>query len=84
MFIIIVILSDIYDKNFSKDSKIAIMLMVISTTTIYEVGVYKSILKQLNLLDDKGLKVHLDKITEFDFVDKSVVPSDSLLTEFVH
>ena len=40
MFIIIVILSDIYDKNFSKDSKIAIMLMVISTTTIYEVGVY--------------------------------------------
>ena len=37
---IIVILSDIYDKNFSKDSKIAIMLMVISTTTIYEVGVY--------------------------------------------
>ena len=40
MFIIIVILSDIYDKNFSKDCKIAIMLMVISTTTIYEVGVY--------------------------------------------
>ena len=40
MFIIIVILSDIYDKNFSKDSKITIMLMVISTTTIYEVGVY--------------------------------------------
>ncbi len=40
MFIIIVILSDIYDKNFSKDSRIAIMLMVISATTIYEVGVY--------------------------------------------
>lgn len=56
----------------------------INTVHLYEVGVYKSILKQLNLLDDKGLKVHLDKITEFDFVDKSVVPSDSLLTEFVH
>ena len=56
----------------------------INTVHPYEVGVYKSILKQLNLLNDKQLKSHLDKIAEFDLVDKSIVPNDSLLTEFVH
>lgn len=40
MFVIIVILADIYDKNFSKDNRMTIMIMVISTTIIYEFGVY--------------------------------------------
>ncbi len=40
MFVIIVILADIYDKNFSKDNRMTIMIMVISTTFIYEFGIY--------------------------------------------
>ncbi|MBQ8379478.1 MAG: rod shape-determining protein MreD [Clostridia bacterium] len=40
MFVIIVILADIYDKNFSKDNRMTIMVMVISTTIIYELGIY--------------------------------------------
>lgn len=40
MFVIIVILADIYDKNFSKDNRMTIMVMVISTTIIYEFGIY--------------------------------------------
>lgn len=56
----------------------------INTIHPYEVGVYKLILKNLNLLDDKNLQPYLDKIKEFDFLDKNIVPKDSLLTEFVH
>lgn len=40
MFVIIVILADIYDKNFSKDSRMTIMIMVVSTTIIFEAGIY--------------------------------------------
>lgn len=40
MFIIIVILADIYDKNFSKDNRMTIMIMVASTTIIFESGIY--------------------------------------------
>lgn len=32
--------SGIFDKNFSKDSRLIIMLMIIALTGIYEVGVY--------------------------------------------
>lgn len=37
---VIGIIGGILDKNFSKDSRITIMLMVIGSTTIYEVGMY--------------------------------------------
>lgn len=40
MFAIIVILADIYDKNFSKDNRMTIMIMVASTTFIFELGIY--------------------------------------------
>ena len=50
----------------------------------YEVGVYKSILKELNLLDNKELSSFISLLDKFDFVDKTVVPDSSLLTEFVH
>lgn len=40
MFVMIVILADIYDKNFSKDNRITIMIIVLSTTIIYELGMY--------------------------------------------
>ena len=40
MFVVIVILADIYDKNFSKDNRMTIIIMVISTTIIYELGIY--------------------------------------------
>lgn len=34
------IIGGIFDKNFSKDSRITIMIMIIGTTIIYEVGMY--------------------------------------------
>lgn len=40
MFVIILIIADMYDKNFSKDNRMTIMIMVISTTIIYEFGIY--------------------------------------------
>lgn len=40
MFVIVVILARLYDKNFSKDSRMTIMLMIASTTIIYETGLY--------------------------------------------
>lgn len=40
MFVIISIVADMYDKNFSKDNRMTIMIMVISTTIIYEFGIY--------------------------------------------
>ena len=40
MFVIIVILADIYDKNFSKDNRMTIMIMVASTTIVFEFGIY--------------------------------------------
>lgn len=56
----------------------------INSVHLYEVGVYKSILKQLNLLDDSQLAPFVKLLANFDFVEKSVVPTTSLLTEFVH
>ena len=50
----------------------------------YEVGVYKSILKELNLLEDPILLPYTKMLEKFDFINKDVVPSTSLLTEFVH
>lgn len=50
----------------------------------YEVGVYKSILKELNLLEDPILLPYTKLLEKFDMVDKDIVPSSSLLTEFVH
>ncbi len=40
MLTIVAILGGFFDKNFSKDSKITIMLMVIGTTLIFEIGSY--------------------------------------------
>ena len=40
MFSLIVILADVYNKNFSKDNRMTIIIMVISTTIIYELGKY--------------------------------------------
>lgn len=37
---VIGIIGGYFDKNFSKDSRITIMLMVIGTTCIYEIGYY--------------------------------------------
>lgn len=37
---IVGLLGGILDKNFSKESKITIIIMVILTTTIYEIGTY--------------------------------------------
>ena len=56
----------------------------INSTHKYEVGVYKKILKELNLLEHPLLKDFTKMLEKFDYVDKTVVPSTSLLTEFVH
>ena len=40
MLAIIGIIGGVLDKNFSKDSRITIMLMVIGSTIIYELGMY--------------------------------------------
>ena len=40
MLTLIAILGWYFDKNFSKDSKLTIMLMVIGSTAIYEIGSY--------------------------------------------
>ena len=34
------LIGTVFDKNFSKDSRITIMIMVIGCTIIYEVGIY--------------------------------------------
>lgn len=40
MFGIIAFIGGYFDKNFSKDSRITIMLMIIGSTAIYEIGCY--------------------------------------------
>ena len=40
MFVIIGVLANYLDKNFSKDSKITILIMVTIGTLIYEIGLY--------------------------------------------
>lgn len=40
MFGVIGLLASVFDKNFSKDSRVTIMFMVLGSTLIYEIGVY--------------------------------------------
>lgn len=40
MFAIITIIANIYDKNFSKDNRMTIMVMGASQVAIYEIGFY--------------------------------------------
>ena len=40
MFGIIALLGIYFDKNFSKDSKLTIILMIVGSTVLYEVGMY--------------------------------------------
>ena len=40
MLVCVAILGGYFDKNFSKDSRITIMLMVIGSTFIFEIGSY--------------------------------------------
>lgn len=40
MLIVIGIIADLFDKNFSKDNRITVMVMVGVTTMIYEIGAY--------------------------------------------
>lgn len=40
MFIIVVALGAYFDKNFSKDSRLTIMLMIIASTILFELGSY--------------------------------------------
>lgn len=47
---IIGLLGEYFDKNFSKESKITIMLMVIGCTCFYEIGLYIFYLTRLNIL----------------------------------
>lgn len=56
----------------------------INSSHYYEVGVYKSILKELNLLDSDILKNVSHMLKPFKCVNKNIVPKSSLLTEFVH
>ncbi len=37
---IIGIIGGIFEKNFSKDSRLTVMIMVVSSTIIYEIGIY--------------------------------------------
>ena len=46
---IIGIIGGYFDKNFSKESKITIMLMVIGSTCIFEIGVYILNIAQLSI-----------------------------------
>lgn len=48
MLTAVAILGGYFDKNFSKDSKITIMLMVIAVTLIFEIGSYVLSIIMLN------------------------------------
>lgn len=49
MLVFIAILGGYFDKNFSKDSRITLMLMVMASTLIYEVGCYILSIIMLNI-----------------------------------
>lgn len=49
MFAIIGIIGGYFDKNFSKESRITIMLMVIGSTCIFEIGTYILQIAQLSI-----------------------------------
>ena len=40
MLVVIGVISNLFDKNFSKDNRITVMAMVGVTTLIYEIGIY--------------------------------------------
>jgi len=49
MLCIIGLLAEYFDKNFSKDSKVTILLMVIGSTALYEIGSYTYAILKYNL-----------------------------------
>lgn len=49
MFAIIGVIGGYFDKNFSKESRITMMLMVIGSTCLYEIGVYLLQMIQLSI-----------------------------------
>lgn len=57
MFAIIGAVGGYFDKNFSKESRITIMLMVIGSTCLYEIGVY--------LLQMIELSIHVEILPFF-------------------
>lgn len=75
----VVLGEQLYIDPFKKDADFHI-----NSIHLYEVGVYKSILKEMNLLNSPLLAKYAIKLAEFDDVDKNIVPKTSLLTEFVH
>ncbi len=48
MLLIVAILGGYFDKNFSKDSRITIMLMVVASTLVFEIGSYVLSIIMLN------------------------------------
>ena len=49
MYSLIGLIGGYFDKNFSKDSRITIMLMIMGTTMIYEIGIYIFQIAQLSI-----------------------------------
>lgn len=52
MFGVIAVIGGYFDKNFSKESRITIMLMVIGSTCVFEIGTY--------ILQVIGLSIHVE------------------------
>lgn len=57
---------------------------VINTSHPYEVCIYHSIIKYLNLSANPKFTLLIEPFEKFLLTDKSLVPDDSLLQEFVH
>lgn len=56
----------------------------INTSHPYEIAVYKGIIKQLNLDENESIKPLLTGFDSVVALDKSIVPANSLIQEFVH
>ena len=56
----------------------------INSSHPYEVAIYKSIIKELNLEQNERMKPLLKPFDNFVAIDKKSVPKDSLIQEFVH
>lgn len=56
----------------------------INSSHPYEVAIYKSILKELNLESNERMKPLLRPFDNFVAIDKKSMPKDSLIQEFVH
>lgn len=50
----------------------------------YEMAVYKSLIKELNLDQIEEMKPYIQAFEHFVLLDKNAVPKDSLIQEFVH